>query len=687
MMRHTLKTAALIAILALSFFANSASALDDGGGRSVFSRGAGERALALGGAYSAVANDPSAMIWNPAGLARLDRKNIYASHTDLIGMGFSEQLGLVALPSWKLGTFGLSFRRFGVDGIEGRDDRGTIYDDNLEDSETQIMLGYGRKIGGIWDVGVAFKYQQHSLAGYSDGAPGLDMGVMVKPLQLAGGKSNLANGVSLGFAIRNLIEPNIRLVEDSVKDPTGLRFGMAYDGDLSKHIHLLLSSDIEKTREMDTRIHAGGEVRLFNLMALRVGSNSGMMTAGAGFRVSNLAVEYTFEDNPLETVHRFGLGMAFGKSTEEKRQASLNAREAELQKQLVGAFMKENNSRIQTILGQAERAIDDGEYQDALQYVETARVLDPGYAGLENMEGEAYFGQGQTLESQGNLAEATIAYQRCLNCSADHTEAAVRLAAVSKLSNLEAARSDVIRKQFEDALEAYAQSDFEKAKNGFTRVLEINPNDKEAAALLKSTMQTLELRADSLIDQANARAQTGNFVEARTILEKVSRMSPGHKDLADATQFVDEQERLQALAQEAAQKAEHIDVQQSSTSVAAPVVIYRPTFAALSAKDQEEVAELYIKGMQAVNKNRHEDAIRYWELVWSKAPDYQQVSENLKQEYLDKGMEAFAEGRLEQSIEIWEKARTVAPDDAKTKGYLARAYEHNSRIREIKGNY
>jgi hypothetical protein len=278
MMRRTLKTAGLMTILALSLISNSSLALDDGGGRSVFSRGAGERALALGGAYSAVANDAAGMIWNPAGLARLDRKNLYASHTNLIGMGFSEQLGLLALPSWKLGTVGIAFRRFGVDGIEGRDGRGTIYDDNLEDAETQIMLGYGRKIGGVWDVGLALKYQQHSLAGYSDGAPGLDIGMMVKPLQAAGGHSGFANAVSLGFAVRNLIEPNLRLVEDSVKDPTGLRFGLAYDGDLSKHIHLLLSSDVEKTRDMDTRIHAGGEVRLFDLMALRVGSNSGLMT-------------------------------------------------------------------------------------------------------------------------------------------------------------------------------------------------------------------------------------------------------------------------------------------------------------------------------------------------------------------------------------------------------------------------
>ena len=33
----------------------------------------GERALALGGAYGAVADGPTALFWNPAGLARLER--------------------------------------------------------------------------------------------------------------------------------------------------------------------------------------------------------------------------------------------------------------------------------------------------------------------------------------------------------------------------------------------------------------------------------------------------------------------------------------------------------------------------------------------------------------------------------------------------------------------------------------
>ena len=338
-------------------------------------------------------------------------------------------------------------------------------------------------------------------------------------------------------------------------------------------------------------------------------------------------------------------------------------------------------------MSQARRALDDMEYAEVLQKVETVRVLNPGQAGLEELEGEAYFGMGQKLEKMDDLSGAAIAYQRCLASLPGHSQAADNLARVSSLSNQLAARSDAIRDQFTSALQAYAQGDFQQAKNGFTKVLELNPDDQEAAALLKSTLQTLELRASSLIDQAKAQALAGNFVEAYSILEQVDEMSPGHASLPAAETFVAEKERQMAAARKAALLASQQQVETPSAMVVPAPAVIVPSFGSLSAKDQQEVADLYTRGMQAVENDRHEDAIRYWELVWSKAPDYQQVSENLKQEYLDKGMEAFADGRLAQSIEIWEKARTVAPDDARTQGYLARAYEHSSRIQEIKGDH
>ena len=93
---------------------------------------------------------------------------------------------------------------------------------------------------------------------------------------------------------------------------------------------------------------------------------------------------------------------------------------------------------------------------------------------------------------------------------------------------------------------------------------------------------------------------------------------------------------------------------------------------------------MYRKGMQEAEEGHRDNALRYWELVWSEAPDYQQVESHLKEEYLARGMEAFATGNLDRAIELWEKTRTIDPDDPRAKGYLARAQEQLTRIREIR---
>ncbi len=64
---------------------------EDNGSRSILADGAGNRALALGGSYVAIADDASAVLWNPGGLGWLQRREFQTSHTNLIGLGFSEQ--------------------------------------------------------------------------------------------------------------------------------------------------------------------------------------------------------------------------------------------------------------------------------------------------------------------------------------------------------------------------------------------------------------------------------------------------------------------------------------------------------------------------------------------------------------------------------------------------------------------
>ena len=103
-------SAALICALALIACVSPAHAADDGGTRSVFASGAGNRALALGGAFVGLADDASAMIWNPAGLGIRQRFEILATHAEYADLGSQQDFVAVVLPNWRWGTAGWTWR-------------------------------------------------------------------------------------------------------------------------------------------------------------------------------------------------------------------------------------------------------------------------------------------------------------------------------------------------------------------------------------------------------------------------------------------------------------------------------------------------------------------------------------------------------------------------------------------------
>ena len=107
--------------------------------------------------------------------------------------------------------------------------------------------------------------------------------------------------------------------------------------------------------------------------------------------------------------------------------------------------------------------------------------------------------------------------------------------------------------------------------------------------------------------------------------------------------------------------------------------------ASLSPKRLHELDVLYRRGLDAMHEQKSDEALRYWEMVWSEAHDFQQVADHLKREYLTRGMEAFAAGRLQDAVSFWEKAIQVDPKDQRARGYLDRAQKQLERTRAILG--
>lgn len=615
---------------------------DDGGGRSVFATGAGNRALALGGAFTAVADDPSAALWNPAGLGLLQRRELQLTQTRLFGLGFSEQYASLVLPNWRWGTVAATWRRFGVDGIEQRDDRGFLLDDDLRDAQTELLLGYGRSLlGGDLALGGAFKVRHHQLAGHADSGLGLDLGLWLRPLALASASGAASRSLALGLTVRNALEPQIKLASESVPDPIAMRVGLAWTQHLGARLRLLALADIEQTRGMDSRVHAGIETALEDLLALRFGSSNGRLTAGAGLSWKSWGIDYQFEDNHLGSIHRFGVALAFGPTVMQNRLAAQAAADEAIRRRLDAAFASRSDQHEQQFRLRAQQAISETRWDDALIELNTLQVLAPEAPDLPALMAEAWYGRACQQEQEDDLVESALSLRRVLAVMPDHAEAALDLRRIQDAIAHNAQRSREISARWEMALDALAGEDLVMARDGFAAVLALAPNDREAGNMLEFAERAIARQA-----AVTALVPSRHATTSEAAVTQISGAPP----------------------------AQPATVQPAAAA---------PASAELSMARRREVDDLYRRGMEAMQADRRAEAVHYWELVLSADPAHSRAREYLTSEYLAQGMESFADGALREAVASWQQAARVDPDDPRARGYLERALQQLARMEQI----
>jgi len=657
----------------------TARAENDGGARSVFAYGAGNRALSLGGAYGALANDASAPLWNAAGLGRVDRTQLLFTQASYYGIGMNEQFASIALPHWKWGVGSVTFRRFAVDGIERRDDRNVLVDSDLSDSETELLLGYGRNFGTAWSAGAALKVRRQSLAGLTDSGVGLDVGVMAMPLELLTPNGRYRDRVTLGLAIRNLVQPGLRLMQENVADPTGVRFGAAFHAPIFDRL-FRVAMDVEKTSRMDARLHTGVEFNVHPLLAVRAGISDGQLTTGMGIEYSGVTVDYAFEQNDIENVHRIGAALSFGPTVGQSRKAAVDARERELQQRFDQAFRERQSSRIAELLDEASAAESEGRYEDALKTLAVVVALDPNHTAANRGRTDCWIALGRQADARGDLSSAIVNYSQALSISPNDPEVQEMLEQAREKSDRLAARSADIRARFTAAMDAFSDQDLSSARDGFTAILEVAPDDAEAAEMLARTSRAIDRRVRDLVVRAGQLIEWGQLVDAAAAIEEAKALDPEAAGVGRvATRLADEQRAHR-------NDGSAPDVQSGDTTDTTSTGGVVPSRTReLTDEEIREAERLYRRAIIAISNKRSDEAIRYLELVWSIDPEYQSVSEHLKREYITRGMEYFADGAFEKAVEMWENALRIDPNDQRAKGYLSRAREQATRTREILG--
>jgi len=661
----TLRTAGLRTLIAwaLLLCAPRAGAAEDAGTRSIFSNGGGIRSLALGGAYVALANDASAILWNPAGLGLAPRREIEASHADY-GFGSREEYAAVVFPSWRLGSFGLAYRSFGTDGIERRDDRNVLVASNLDASESELTLGAGRSFAA-WSAGLSLNLQSQSVAEFKSSGLGVGGGVSVAPLVAIGSRVPWGDRLTLGLAVRNLVEPSIRLETESVSDPATWRIGSAY-----RSRWVIAALDVEQARGVRPRLHAGAEFNPHPLVSLRAGLTGSSPVAGLGIRWRNAGLDYAFEDAALNPIHRVGVSLLLGPTMAEQRAASLRAEEDRIQNRLAEAFDRAQRERVDTLLTRAEEARVGGRYDMALEILAAVSTLAPSEPRAQSLERRCLSEQASTLEQSGDLNSAMLAYGRLLARDPADSTAKAALIRCRTESDRRAARSSALRDLLALGMDAFAAEDFATARKGFAEILSMRPDDPDAAAMMRRTEQAIGRRTEALLLDARRRIESGRLGEAATLLDQVRSLDPKADGWMQTTLMLTQARQLAA----------------APTTETKPQEAPKPSRPVLTPRQKRELDDLYRRGLQAMEQKRPEDALRYWEIVWSSDPGYARIGEYLKREYLMRGLNAFSNGRLEDAVSLWERALQVDPSDERAKGYIARAQKQLARTRELLGD-
>jgi hypothetical protein len=301
--------------------------------------GCGARALAMGGAVTADISDGTAFYWNPAGLARIERVQLTGMYGPQFGtfkdpLATYHQIG-IAIPLRGEAVIAANWIRLAVDEIPiypelaGNSFYERFMNASLRpsgdpegyfsDSENAFFVSFAKRNAFEWDmgwdfhrvrieipVGLNIKWISQEIGDYQASGLGVDVGGMFRihlnDLFQIAQFGELSLGLNIQDVTRTTMSWNTKR-RDTV--PHNVRFGVAYRQPIRET--MILTFCVDRESRWEKRDRFGFEFSGWNRLALRVGADSGRITAGAGFHFWCLFVDYAFLSHELDVLHRVSL--------------------------------------------------------------------------------------------------------------------------------------------------------------------------------------------------------------------------------------------------------------------------------------------------------------------------------------------------------------------------------------------
>lgn len=276
--------------------------------------GLGAKPISMGEAFCAVADDPTTIYYNPAGLALFENRNLSFTHIAwfedvnyeyLAYINPLQELGIKAQ-----GILACNLAYLGIDDIKEYGNTKDSYLGKFKAHNLLVNLSYARLINQkIGNCGMNLKFINEKIKSSSN-AVAFDIGWLHK--------TNLKN-LTLGATMQNIT------FLSNFKDelPFNIKLGSCYK--LLKDNSLTLSLDINLTNDNDLKMYLGAEYLYPDLIkdseisfrvGYKTGVDNGKIGFGFGVKYDKYKLDYAYSSyNDLGNIHQLSFNMRFDKIT------------------------------------------------------------------------------------------------------------------------------------------------------------------------------------------------------------------------------------------------------------------------------------------------------------------------------------------------------------------------------------
>ena len=483
----------------------------------------GARAVGMGGAFTAMVDDSSAVYYNTAGLAKIKNIEFYGAFDKwLMDANFTQ--GYVVMPVG-FGAIGGAFTFTDFGKFQQRDDSGALTGaPDISPNNIAASLSYGFPVNDMLSAGLGVKYSNLTIDDYSESAVMFDLGL----------QAQLAGIVMLGAALQNL--------DTSFTNGYNVRLGVGTQLFEIQGNNMRIEADAKYSGVFGMSYAVGLETNLFKVLAIRAGydiknSNNALsgltgLTLGLGITIDKLSMDYAFSSNgDLGMSHLVGLKLLY-EGSEEKEKKN---------------YKKMTDFLAYQSYKDGEDAFNEGNYKRAQSYWEEVKGMAPDYEGIDIAldkvkkliasggslkKVEELFSEGMSAYEEFDFDKAVKKWLELKKMYPSYKDLDVWL---NDAKELKASKgmSKQSEKSFREGLKYYNSCDYAKALAEWQKGLEKDPKNLKISQYIERTKEKQkEIKEGIRIAKADV-ANDSTVIDGVKRLRNISNVCPAYQDAAD----------------------------------------------------------------------------------------------------------------------------------------------------------